>query len=73
MGRSRYKTAPGIRTYFASTAIVNWLPIFAVPELAKIVLDSLQFLHDNQLDEDSCVYPDGESSSSDWLISRIFR
>jgi REP element-mobilizing transposase RayT len=45
MGRSRYKTVADGKTYFASSAIVNWIPIFAVPELAKIVLDSMQFLH----------------------------
>ncbi len=48
MGRSRYKTVANGKTYFATSAIVNWLPIFAVPELARIVLDSMQFLHTNK-------------------------
>jgi len=45
MGRSRYKTVADGKTYFATSAIINWIPVFAVPELAKIVLDSMQFLH----------------------------
>ncbi len=48
MGRSRYKTVADGKTYFASSAIINWAPIFAIPELAKITLDSMTFLHTNQ-------------------------
>jgi len=46
MGRSRYKVLPDAKTYFATCAIVNWLPLFSQPELAQVVLNSLQFLHE---------------------------
>ncbi len=48
MGRSRYKTQENGKTYFATSAVLNWLPVFAVPELALIVLNSLKFLHTNE-------------------------
>jgi putative transposase len=46
MGRNRYKTVAEHHTYFATCTAVNWLPLFTKPELAKIVLDSLSYLHD---------------------------
>jgi len=45
MPRSRYKTVKTGKTYFATSATVNWLPVFAIPELAEIVLDSFRFMH----------------------------
>ncbi|MBI5248101.1 MAG: transposase [Desulfomonile tiedjei] len=45
MGRSRYKTVAGHDTYFATCTVVNWLPLFTKPELAEIVLNSFQYLH----------------------------
>ena len=46
MGRSRYRIVEGYETYFVTCATVNWLPLFNQPELAGIVLGSLQHLHD---------------------------
>lgn len=46
MGRSRYKVLDEHHTYFATCAVVNWLPLFSKPELAQIVVESLQFLHE---------------------------
>ena len=46
MGRSRYKTLQEFNTYFATCTTVNWLPLFNKPELAQIVMDSLQYLHE---------------------------
>ena len=48
MGRSRYKTNQDGTTYFITSSVINWLPLFAVPELAKIVMDSLIFMHENR-------------------------
>ena len=48
MGRSRYKTNQEGTTYFITSSAINWLPLFAVPELAKIVMDSLIFMHENR-------------------------
>ncbi len=46
MGRSRYKPIEEHYTYFATCTVVNWLPLFTKLELAKIVLDSLYYVHD---------------------------
>ncbi|MBC2715880.1 MAG: transposase [Desulfobacteraceae bacterium] len=48
MGRSRYKTFENGKTYFITSSAINWLPVFAIPQLAEIVTDSLNFLHHNQ-------------------------
>ena len=45
MGRSRYKTIQNRKTYFATSSIANWLPLFASPKCAEIVLNSFHFLH----------------------------
>ncbi len=45
MGRSRYKTIENGETYFITSSAINWLPLFASRYLAKIVTDSLNFLH----------------------------
>jgi putative transposase len=45
MGRSRYKQIDGLPTYFATSTVVGWLPLFTKPELAGVVLDSLKYLH----------------------------
>jgi hypothetical protein len=47
MGRSRYhylETQP----HFLTCTVVNWLPVFSHPELVAIVLDSLNFLKNQQ-------------------------
>jgi putative transposase len=48
MGRSRYKTIKNCKIYFASCTVIEWLPLFASPKIAEIVLDSIRFMHDNQ-------------------------
>ena len=48
MARTRYKTVEDHSTYFVTSATVNWLPLFSIPDLAHIVLDAMRFLHDNQ-------------------------
>ena len=44
MGRSRYKIIESGKTYFITSSVVNWLSLFASPELAGIVIDSLNFM-----------------------------
>lgn len=45
MGRSRYKMLiPGKQPYFLTCAVINWINIFGHVEIAKIILDSLDFL-----------------------------
>lgn len=48
MGRSRYKLLPDSDTYFATCAVVNWIPLFSQTELARIVLDSMKFMHERK-------------------------
>lgn len=48
MARNHYKTVEDHSTYFVTSATVNWLPLFSIPQLAKSVLDAMRFLHDNQ-------------------------
>jgi len=45
LARSRYEVLADSTTYFATSAVVNWLPLFSKPDLAKVVFDSLEFLH----------------------------
>jgi putative transposase len=47
MGRSRYRVVEQA-PYFLTCTIVNWLPLFSLPEVVQIILDSLQYLQDNQ-------------------------
>jgi REP element-mobilizing transposase RayT len=45
MARSRYKFFPGdTLPYFITATVVNWLPVFGDPDIAKIIFDSLAFL-----------------------------
>lgn len=46
VGSSHYKTIEEGMTYFATTSTVNWLPLFAIPDLTHIVPDAMRFLHD---------------------------
>lgn len=48
MGRCRYRILEGHDTYFVTCACLNWMPLFNQPELAHIVLDSLQYLHNTK-------------------------
>lgn len=45
MGRSRYRVVEEGRCYFITSSTLRWLPLFAVPSLAEIIIDSLNFLH----------------------------
>jgi len=44
MARSRYKIHENQQPYFLTCTVVNWLPIFGSPMVTHILLDSLQFL-----------------------------
>ena len=46
MGRSRYKFTENQTPYFLTATTVNWLPLFGQPEIAQIVMNSLQFLQE---------------------------
>ena len=48
MTRTRYTTDPDINAYFVTSTIVDWIPLFSRPELAEIVIESLNFLHNKQ-------------------------
>ena len=47
MGRSRYKFLEK-QPHFLTRTVVNWLPIFSQPELARIIISSLDFLGKHQ-------------------------
>jgi len=44
MGRSRYQIHDQTAPYFLTCTVLQWLPLFAQPANAKIVLDALCFL-----------------------------
>ena len=46
MGRSRYKFGESGFPHFLTCTVVGWLPVFTRPETVQILLDSWQFLHD---------------------------
>jgi len=48
MGRSRYKIIESGKTYFITSSVINWLSLFALPALAGIVIDSLNFMQQQQ-------------------------
>ncbi|WDN88425.1 hypothetical protein BuS5_01393 [Desulfosarcina sp. BuS5] len=48
MGRSRYKIIESGKTYFITSSVINWLSLFALPAPAGIVIDSLNFLQQQQ-------------------------
>jgi len=47
MGRSRYTIQDERAPHFLTCTVVDWLPVFANPRAAGIVLDSLAFLQKN--------------------------
>ena len=47
MARSPYHVLEN-RPHFVTCTVVNWLPLFYQIEIAQIILDSLQFMQDNQ-------------------------
>ncbi len=48
MARTRYKITNPQAPHFLTATVVNWLPIFASRSIAQILLDSLQFLQEQQ-------------------------
>lgn len=44
MARSRYKFKDNEHPYFMTCTVVHWLPVFASPNVAQIIIDSLKFL-----------------------------
>ena len=44
MGRSRYKICDTSMPHFLTMTIVDWLPIFANPDVAEIVIESLHYI-----------------------------
>ncbi|MDD5389899.1 MAG: hypothetical protein PHD37_11165 [Gallionellaceae bacterium] len=46
MGRSRYQIHEPQSPHFLTCTVLQWLPLFAQPENARIVLDSLRHLQD---------------------------
>ena len=46
MGRSRYNFGEASSPHFLTCTVVGWLPVFTRPESVQILLDSWQFLHD---------------------------
>jgi len=49
MGKSRYKVVGnGAEPHFVTCSVVDWLPLFSNPVIAKIVIDSLLFLQEQR-------------------------
>ncbi len=48
MAKSRYKIIEKHAPHFLTMTIVNWIPLFASPTLASILLDSLHFLQEHE-------------------------
>ncbi len=48
MGRSRYRFGEAGFPHFLTCTVVGWLPVFTRPETVQIVLDSWQFLQDQE-------------------------
>ena len=48
MGRSRYKIHEEHYPYFVTSSIVDYLPLFSLPELAEIVLEGLIFMQEKR-------------------------
>jgi len=48
MGRSRYKIYDQQSAHFLTCTVVDWIPLFANPMAAEIVLDSLAYLQKHE-------------------------
>jgi putative transposase len=48
MGRSRYRFGEDGFPHFLTCTVVGWLPVFTRPETVQVVLDSWQYLQDQQ-------------------------
>ena len=45
MGRSRYKFInKDTQPYYLTCTIINWMALFGIPDVTKIILDSLRFM-----------------------------
>ena len=44
MGRSRYKIYDSSLPHFLTMTVVDWLPIFANPDVAEIIIKSLSYM-----------------------------
>ncbi len=47
MPRSRYRTLDREAPHFFTCTVVDWLPVFASPPIAQIILDSWKFLQES--------------------------
>jgi len=48
MGRSRYKIYDTRYPHFVTMTVVDWLSVFANPEVAAIILDSLRYIQEEK-------------------------
>ena len=48
MSRTRYRIIGNNHPHFLTCTVINWIPIFTEPEIAKIVLDSLDYLQQHK-------------------------
>jgi len=48
MGRSRYTIREESKPHFLTCSIIHWLPLFSKPAIAKIVIDTLNFMQENK-------------------------
>ncbi|MBO6524825.1 MAG: transposase [Balneolaceae bacterium] len=48
MGRSRFKFQENHYPYFITSSVINGIPLFSDPELADIILQSLQFIQEQK-------------------------
>ena len=44
MGKSRYKFPKANLPHFMTCTVLHWIPVFTLPEIVTILLDSLRFL-----------------------------
>ncbi len=47
MGRSRYKIYEPSYPHFVTCTVLNWIPLFTNKESVQIILDTLQYLQEN--------------------------
>lgn len=48
MPRTSYKVYDSAYPYFLTCNIVDWLPLFSIPNIANVILESLQFHQKNK-------------------------
>jgi putative transposase len=47
MGRSRFKIFENSSPYFITSTIIEWMPLFSIPKIAGIIIDTLNFMIKN--------------------------